>query len=86
MALPHDTTPDAVRQAAAEFDSNPARFHKPTKFAVIVDGRAYPPKAIIALATGLPVSSFSGGIESTRWLSKRGFETVALNPESRGDA
>jgi hypothetical protein len=85
MALPQNTTPADVRRAAQQFDSNPGAFHKPTKFAVMIDGRAYPPKAIISLATGLPVSAFSGGIESTRWLAKRGFETVALNESAPGD-
>jgi 5-methylcytosine-specific restriction protein A len=85
MALPTTTTAADIRKAAAEFDRNPARFHKPTKFAVVIDGRAYPPKAIISLATGVPVSGFSGGIESTRFLAKRGFETVALDESQPGD-
>jgi len=51
----------------------------------VIDGRAYPPKAIISLATGVPVSGFSGGIESTRFLAKRGFETVALDESQPGD-
>lgn len=74
--LPKDTTPAQVRAAARAFDKNPGAFKAATKFAVIIDGRAYPPKAIISLATGLHVRMFSGGIESSRWLAKRGFEMV----------
>jgi hypothetical protein len=85
MALPSTPTSADVRSAAAEFDANPARFHKPTKFAVMIDGRPYPPKAIISLATGLPVSGFSGGIESNRWLAKRGFDVVPVSDSTPGD-
>lgn len=76
--LPSDTTAAQIRAAARAFDKDPGAFHKPTKFAVVIDGKAYPPKAIISLATGLHVRMFSGGNESNRWLAKRGFEIRAL--------
>jgi hypothetical protein len=75
--LPRDTTPGEIRAAARAYDANPAAFKAATKFAVIIDGKRYPPKAIISLATGLNVRMFSGGVESNRWLAKRGFEIVS---------
>jgi hypothetical protein len=72
--LPKDTTAADLRAAARAYDANPGAFKAATKFAVLIDGRPYPPKAIISLATGLSVRMFSGGIESNRWLAKRGFE------------
>jgi len=72
--LPKDTTAADVRAAARAYDANPGAFKAATKFAVLIDGRPYPPKAIISLATGVSVRAFSGGIESNRWLAKRGFE------------
>jgi len=80
--LPSDTTPAQIRAAARAFDKDPGAFKAATKFAVIIDGRPYPPKAIVSLATGLHVRMFSGGIESNRWLAKRGFEVVSLNTGS----
>ena len=31
------------------------------RFAIVQDGKRYPPKKIISLATGMPVNNFSGG-------------------------
>ncbi|WP_198398983.1 MrcB family domain-containing protein [Caballeronia hypogeia] len=40
------------------------------------EGRLYPPKKIISLATGLPVNKFSGGPESNAYLNQRDFEVI----------
>lgn len=54
------------------------------KFVVIYNGRRYPPKKIISLATGLPVREFSGGRQSNEYLRNHGFEIVAINNEVSG--
>lgn len=42
------------------------------------EGRKYPPKKIVSLATGLPVNSFSGGPETNDFLEERGFQVGRL--------
>lgn len=76
--LPTDTTAAQIRAAARALDKDPGAFKAATKYAVIVNGNFYPPKAIVSLATGLHVRMFSGGAEANRWLAKRGFEVVTL--------
>lgn len=49
------------------------------KFAVIHEGLRYPPKKIISMATGVPVSEFSGGRQSNEYLKNLGFEIVAID-------
>jgi hypothetical protein len=48
------------------------------KWAIDYEGRNYPPKKIISMATGQPVNGFSAGIESNEYLKQRGFELVSL--------
>jgi MrcB-like, N-terminal domain/EVE domain len=48
------------------------------KWAIDYEGRDYPPKKIISMATGQPVNGFSGGIESNDYLKQRGFKIVSL--------
>ena len=48
------------------------------KHAIVKGGFLYPPKEIVALATGLPVSEFSGGPETNEYLRKRGFQVEAI--------
>jgi hypothetical protein len=81
--LPKETSADDIRAAARAFDANPGAFKAATKFAVVIDGRQYPPKAIVSLATGLHVRMFSGGIESNRWLARRGFEIVSVQKDTQ---
>ena len=38
-------------------------------FAEVHDGKRYPPKKIILIATGVPVDSFSGGHQSNTYLT-----------------
>src|SRR5919199_429517 len=51
------------------------------KHAIEHEGRLYPVKQIISLATGTPVSSFSGGPEANTYVERLGFEVVPLHPE-----
>ena len=51
-------------------------------FAVVHDGKRYPPKKIISIATGMPVDSFSGGHQSNTYLTALGFEVVHLEHNS----
>ena len=54
------------------------------KFALLHNGLRYPPKKIISIATGVPVSQFSGGRQSNEYLKARGFEVVAIDHEEVG--
>ncbi|HEY1129834.1 MAG TPA: DUF3578 domain-containing protein [Roseateles sp.] len=49
------------------------------------ESRLYPPKKIIAMATGAPVSSFSGGLETNQYLEQRGFQVRRLRDMSLRD-
>ncbi|PKN92923.1 MAG: hypothetical protein CVU44_12900 [Chloroflexi bacterium HGW-Chloroflexi-6] len=44
------------------------------KFAVRFDGRLYPPKQILSMATGIPTSDFSGGEQTNRIFRELGFD------------
>jgi len=52
---------------------------KNQKYAISYQDQLYPPKEIISIATGVPVSKFSGGEQSNSYLRKRGFEVIALS-------
>lgn len=52
------------------------------KYAIQREGRLYPVKQIISMATGQPVSSFSGGYESNIYLTKKGFKIVKIFPHN----
>lgn len=54
------------------------------RFALVHDGLRYPPKKIISMATGVPVSEFSGGRQSNDYLKNRGFEIVAIDHAVNG--
>ena len=47
-------------------------------FAAVHDGKRYPPKRIIFIATGMPADSFSGGHQSNTYLTALGFEVARL--------
>lgn len=53
------------------------------QFAIRTEDKRYPVKQIIAMATGLPVSSFSGGNEANSYLTQRGFNIEPLRGETR---
>lgn len=46
--------------------------------AIKYEGKMYPPKKIISIATGMPTRSFYGGTPSNSYLAERGFEIVRL--------
>jgi 5-methylcytosine-specific restriction protein A len=51
---------------------------KAQRHAIEFDGRLYPPKKIISLATLMPVSQFSGGFQSNNYLTARDFKIIRL--------
>src|SRR5688572_12074097 len=51
-------------------------------WALVHDGRRYPPKKVVAMATGISVNDFSGGPETSAYLNERGFEVVRLRQAS----
>lgn len=61
-------------QEWSEWETNAAQ-----NFALVHNGLQYPPKKIISMATGVPVSQFSGGRQSNGYLEKRGFNVVAID-------
>jgi hypothetical protein len=84
--------PASVREALGQFDrekrGDPEYIGWEAKasqrFALNVDGKLYPPKAIVSLATGVPVGQFSGGREANSWLASAGFqvELIRFPPKS----
>ncbi|MGE7989692.1 hypothetical protein ACQKPE_01300 [Pseudomonas sp. NPDC089554] len=48
------------------------------RYAIQVGDALYPAKKIVSLATGTPVSDFSGGHPTNSYLRKRGFVVVEL--------
>jgi 5-methylcytosine-specific restriction protein A len=81
--------PAAIKQALARFDQDLRATpewaswteNKAHKYAIKVQGRLYPVKQILSLATGTPVADFSGGEGSGQANSvvrELGFEIVAL--------
>jgi hypothetical protein len=55
------------------------------KYAIAKNGRLYPPKEIIALATGIATANFSGGAEANGYLRKHGFRIEALRLPTEGE-
>ncbi|WDY56230.1 HNH endonuclease [Pseudomonas sp. PSKL.D1] len=51
------------------------------RYAIQVAGKHYPAKKIVSLATGVPVSDFSGGHPTNSYLQKRGFTVIELPRE-----
>lgn len=47
-------------------------------YALTHEGKRYPPKKVVSLATGAPVDSFNGGLETNNYLSARGFTVSRL--------
>lgn len=55
--------------------------NKKYKYAIAHLGRLYPPKALLSIATGLPLSDFNGGVESNRIFQQLGYQVLSLrNP------
>jgi 5-methylcytosine-specific restriction protein B len=84
--------PEQIREALARFDAelrgtaawknwDAKRSHR---FAIKANGRHYPVKQVLAIASGQPVTSFSGGIQgASKVLLEKGFEVVALREPDR---
>jgi len=51
-----------------------------TKYAVDEDGKRYPPKRILELATGVPVNKFYGGEPPNRVFRELGFAVLTVAP------
>jgi len=49
------------------------------RFGLRFGDRMYPPKKIVSIATGLPVSEFSAGRETNSYLTSRGFHVEYIN-------
>jgi hypothetical protein len=71
---------DAIIAAMEQFDQDERdpvtghwNFRGAEKFAIVHSGRQYPVKKILAVATGAPVNTFSGGDTANTYLETRGF-------------
>jgi 5-methylcytosine-specific restriction protein B len=92
MALP-SVPKDVIEKAMAEFDqtlrasSDWANWedNRAQNWVLDHNGTRYPPKKVISLATGIPVSAFSGGPESNEYLAARGFEVTRMRDTSLDD-
>ena len=90
MAIPPSTREQLI-EAIAKFDRDYRSLpefssfdsKKSQKYALEFEGRTYPPKMIIHLATGIERRSFNGGEESNNYLKKYGFEVNSLSTETR---
>src|SRR5437773_1344189 len=79
-----ETTRDAILDAMGRFDRELRNTQEWSdweqkanyRYAVVHEGRRYPVKQIVAMATGLPVSSFNRG--ANRYLARKGFSVVSL--------
>jgi 5-methylcytosine-specific restriction enzyme B len=89
MAIPK-VDGEAIKKALHEFDQTIRvapeweawEENKAQAWALVEEGRRYPPKKIISMATGVSVGSFSGGPESNEYLSERGFTVTRLREVS----
>jgi 5-methylcytosine-specific restriction enzyme B len=92
MALP-DVSAEALRHALQRFD---AEFRGTAeyadwesrlayKYAIEVDGKRYPVKKVISIATGVPTSTFSGGAGANNYVAQRGLSVVELHSNAIHD-
>jgi 5-methylcytosine-specific restriction protein B len=80
------TTPEIIVKALERFDQELRETadwsgweqKENHKFAIQYNGRLYPVKKIISLATNTPVNSFSGGNEANKYMDGLGFTVVRL--------
>ena len=81
--------PEAIRNALMQFDQQLRQApewaswtdNNAHKYAIRANGRLYPVKQIVSLATGTPVSDFSGGEgsgQANTYIRNLGFEIVPL--------
>lgn len=60
--------------------------NKAQTYVIEYEGRRYPPKKIVSLATGVPVSTFVGGPETNEYLEKLGLKVIRLRELKINDA
>jgi MoxR-like ATPase len=85
MALP-SVAADAISSAMDHFDNELRTSPQWTnwednqshRYAIKKDGKLYPVKQIVSMATGANVNSFSGGREANSYVEERGFEIEPL--------
>jgi 5-methylcytosine-specific restriction enzyme B len=81
-----ETTRNSVLEATERFDKELRdsqewkdwERQESHKYAIAHEGRRYPVKKIVSIATNTPVSSFSGGAEANGFIEKLGFQVVEL--------
>jgi 5-methylcytosine-specific restriction protein A len=86
LILP-DVSPAAIEQALKHFDRklrNAEEWaewedNQAHRYAIRWEDRLYPAKKIASLATNTPVASFSGGVQTNKYLEARGYEMVSLH-------
>ncbi len=91
MALP-SVTREEIEKALGAFDSSLRNSeewenwqnNKAQSWVLVHNELSYPPKKIISLATGIPVSGFSGGSETNDYLGARGFQVTRLRDVALG--
>src|SRR4051812_15952100 len=84
------TSGDAIIAAMTRFDTDLRgtpdwdgwEHAHPHKYAVLYEGRQYPVKQIISMATNISHSSFKGGDESKSYLQTYGFSVVPLQNDT----
>jgi hypothetical protein len=89
MAAIIPVSSEAIRQAMKVFDAEWRDTNEYSGWqqnrnylhAIEYEGKQYPPKKIISIATGMPTNSFNGGPQSNTYLTERGFRIVLLRDE-----
>src|SRR3954469_19067260 len=88
-----NVTRDQIEAALARFDAEHRdspefagwEVKESQRFGLRYAGRLYPPKKVVSLATGAPVSGFSGGRETNAYLAARGFDVEYINLPSENE-
>ena len=83
----NDSSPEDIREAIRRFDGELRdtpdwqnwEDNQKHKYAIFEDGRRYPMKKIISMASETPTDKFTGGPESIQYAEQKGFTVVALN-------
>jgi hypothetical protein len=89
MSLPNVST-EKLLSAINEFDSRLRETaewagwdqKRSQTYALEYNGKLYPPKKILSLATGTPLNEFSGGAETNNYFALRNFEVRRLKEDS----
>lgn len=80
--ISRETFLKALARYDTDFRDDPAQqgweTHGNQKFAIEHEGKLYPVKKVVSLATGVPLGEFSGGEESNGFVRTRGFQVVDI--------